>query len=813
MARRRVEDPEVRPLVDNIARLVLAEGSVNRTQQLLNGELASDRSEGHVYANRLHALLSEDPSKSLNPSTLSTIETALERLGVDRAEAEVDGEKGLKEEVRVRWPGTATAAQTGTTGERIRHLASELNLPPAVIRLLLADIDLGDDGGGTAPAAAVASSADPDWSFQDTAYERCLQALSDGVGKKVGLVLPTGGGKTRVAIRVLLAVIDRSEIPDPKVIWVTHRKRLRIQASRELQRAVTRGTPDLPPKAAGLLADRVEICMVSRLSETLERNGDRTALVVVDEAHHAAASSYQPIFERPGLAGLFLTATPNRTDLLPIGIDEIAFSATYRDLFDRGVVIEPNLDELTIPGFDWANPERVDELAAYLLDEAGDNFVKTLAVVSRVDHAETLYEKLVERRPADHVLAEDDIGFVHGGASSTGDGTQDFLDEFQARPRGILIATSALLGEGYDDPGVDSAVVTFPTGSMLELMQVAGRCMRYAPGKQSANVVQVRDSALAYHWEQGWLYQDISDLLRPRIESVPFGTVDQLRSIVAEIVNRHNVSPNVRDATLAALEGVEVTDRASLLLTGLPYTGRPERFNEDAHWNAVLIGPRDRDTFLRVFNAYTERHEEINDTKTFLEQFLPFEADSGSRWKRYMDMLAAMRAAAAERHGSGFADSSARPKNSKTGSTWLTYVSFEYQPELPAALDAFLADAINKNAIAADFLADPGHWSLAIKIPLPLSGTIAALFDRPGGEWLEQERNRMAAGLAAGDPRDAFSELAAWRSRLDTSSPLPQFAEDRFELLLSDQGWSQLSLQLGDKARGCASARESPRFR
>jgi hypothetical protein len=795
VARRRVEDPEVRPLVDSIARLVLAAGSVNRAQQLLNGKLANDRSEGHIYANRLHALLSEDPSKSLNPSTLSTIETALERLGADRVEAAVADDEDLREEARARWQGTATAVQAGTTQERIRHLASELNVPPAVVRLLLADVDLGGERrNGVAPAAA--SSVDPDWSFQDTAYERCLQALSDEVGKKVGLVLPTGGGKTRVAIRVLLTILERSDLPDPKVIWVTHRKRLRIQATRELQRAVTRGTPDLPPKAAGLLADCVEFCMVSKLSETLERNAGRTALIVVDEAHHAAASSYQPIFERPGLAGLFLTATPNRTDLLPIGIDEIGYSTTYRDLFDRGVVIEPSLDELTIPGFDWANPERVDELAAYLLDEAGDSFVKTLAVVARVDHAETLYESLVQRRPADHVLADDDIGFVHGGASSTGDGTQDFLDEFQARPRGILIATSALLGEGYDDPGVDSAVVTYPTGSLLELVQVAGRCMRYAPGKDSANVIQVRDSALAYHWEQGWLYQDISDLLRPRIESVPFGSVDQLRSIVTKIVNRHNVSPSVKYATLAALDGVEVTDRTSLLLTGLPFTGRQERFDEDANWNAVLVRPRDRDTFLRVFNAYSERQEEINDTKAFLEQFLPFEADSGSRWKRYVDMLAAMRAAGAERHGGGFADSSARPKNTETGTTWLTYITFEYQPDLPAALDAFLADAINKDAIAADFLGDPDNWALAIKIPLPLSGTVAVLFDRPGGEWVEQERSGVAAELAAGHPRDAFSELATWRSRLGTSSPLPQFAEDRFELLLSDQGWSQLSITL-----------------
>jgi hypothetical protein len=775
--------------------LVLAEGSVNRTQHLLNSKLASDRSEGQIYANRLHALLSEDPAKSLNPSTLKTIETSLERLGDDGPAVVTADDEELKAEVRARWPGTATAVPAGTTEERVRHLGSEMNLPPAVIRLLLGDLDLTEERRKALSPTAT-SRIEPDWSFQDTAYERCLQALSNQAGQKIGLVLPTGGGKTRVAVRILLAVLDRSDLPDAKVIWVTHRKQLRIQATRELQRAVTRGTPDLPSRATGLLTDRVEMCMVSRLSETLERNAGHIALVVVDEAHHAAAGSYQPIFEHPGVSGLFLTATPNRTDLLPIGIDQVAYSTTYRDLFDRGVVIEPSLDELTISGFDWSNPERVDELAAYLLDEAADNFVKTLAVVMRVEHAEILYASLVKRRPVDHVLGEDDIGFLHGGASSTGDGAQDFLDEFQARPRGILIATSALLGEGYDDPSVDSVVVTYPTGSMVELIQVAGRCMRYAPGKKSANVIQVRDSALAYHWEQGWLYQDISDLLRPRIETVRVGSIDELRSVVAEIAGRHNLSPSVKEATLTALEGLKVTDRTSLLLTGLPFAGKSERFDDDARWSAVLVQPQDRETFLRVFNVYSERHEEINDTRAFLEQFLSFEAEGGTRWKRYVDMLAAMRAAGAERRGGGFADSSGRPKNTEKGTTWLTYITFEYQPDLPVALESFLADAINRDAIATDFLADPQNQAMVIKIPLPLSGTVAVLLDRSGSEWVKQERQRLATALAAGDPRTAFSDIATWRSRLDSSSSLPQFAEDRFELLISEEGWHRLSLAL-----------------
>jgi superfamily II DNA or RNA helicase len=795
VVRRRVGEPGLRPLIDRIAALVLEVGSVNRAQQVLSRELADDRSEGFVYANRLHALLSEDPSKSVNPGTLKTIETALARLDAD-APASFEVDPALQAEAQARWPGTATAVQAGTPEERLRYLATEMGTPPAVVRLLLGDVEVGNGSKGGAPATRASTPEEPDWSFQDEAYERCLQALSEGTNKKVGLVLPTGGGKTRVAIRILLKMLDRSELREPRVIWVTHRKRLRIQATRELQRAVTRGTSDLPAMAAGLLSDQVEICMLSKLTETLDRYSGQIALVVVDEAHHAAAASYAPIFERPSLPGLFLTATPNRTDLLPIGIDEIAFSTTYRDLFDRGVVLEPKLDDLTIEGFDWSIPERVEELAAYLLEEASDRFVKTLTVVSRVEQAEALYDALIERRPADHVLAEEDIGFVHGGASSTGDGTQDFLDEFQAKPRGILIATGGLLGEGYDDPAVDSTVVTYATGSMLELMQVAGRCMRYAPEKKAAYVLQVRDSALAYHWEQGWLYQDISDLLRPRIETVPFGNLAERRTVATEILDRHNVSAGIKLAALESLEEVGVTDRVSLLLTGLPFSGSAERFDQDANWGAVLVPPRERSTFLRVFNSYSETYENVNDTKAFLEQFLPYEAGSGSRWKRYVDMLAAMRAAGAERRGGGFADSAARPQTAETGTTWLTHITFSYRPDLPADLDAFLADAINRDAVATEFLSDPASWALAIKVPLPLKGTMALILDDHGSEWIGQQRKLLRTNLSNTQAIESFATVAAWRAQLGVGTPLPRFIEDRMERLLSDAGWGSLSMPL-----------------
>jgi len=793
LVRRRVGDPGIRPLIDRLASLVLEEGSVNRAQQRLTEQLAADRSEGHIYPNRLHALLSEDPAKSVNPATLRTIETALGRLPGEPEPVPASAQE-LQAKVAGRWPGTEVAVPGGTTLERVHHLAADLNLPPAVVSLLLGDPHAPEAGPATGGSPVL--TPEPDWSFQDVAYERCLQALEEGPSEKVGLVLPTGGGKTRLAIRILLQALDRSELESPKVIWVTHRTRLRLQATRELQRAIGRGTPDLPARATALLAGQVEFCMLSKLRETLDAHAGQVALVVVDEAHHAAAASYAPIFDGAPLRGLFLTATPNRTDLLPIGIDRIAYSATYRDLFDSGVIVEPRLDELTIPGFDWRLPDRVEELADYLLGEAQDRFRKTLVAVSRVEHAETLHEALLQARDANHVLGEGDIGFVHGGGSSNDEGVQDFLDEFQSRPRGILVATSQLLGEGFDDPSVDSAVVTYATQSLLDLMQVAGRCMRYAPGKDSAHVVQIRDSALAYHWEQGWLYQDISDLLRPRLESVSFGSDAELVAKIERIAATHNVSAPVRKAALSAATELEGGEGCSLLLTGLPYSGPRDRFDQDAKWGAILVTPAERDLFLRVFNAYSERRDLVNDRKTFLEQYVSVNRDPGSRWRRYMDMLAAMDAASAEVRDEGHAFASSRPSSTDLGTNWLLYVTLVYEPSLPAELDAFLADAINREAVAQQFLGAPQDSGMAIKVPLPLGGTVATLISSVGRDLVEAERKSLRTRLGSADQRDSFAKIAAWQAGVSAETPLPQFALDRFERFLPDDEWNRLTLIL-----------------
>ena len=68
----------------------------------------------------------------------------------------------------------------------------------------------------------------------------------------------------------------------------------------------------------------------------------------------------------------------------------------------------------------------------------------------------------------------------------------NFLSHFKSKQQGILIATAALVGEGFDDPAIDSVFVTYASESIGHLMQVAGRALRRQEGSQKPKLFRSR---------------------------------------------------------------------------------------------------------------------------------------------------------------------------------------------------------------------------------------------------------------------------------------------------------------------------------
>lgn len=770
MARHLVSEPRVQAAIEGLAALFLRLGSINAVAEALSGQLDGSR----IYPNRVHGLLSGDPGRSVNTATLEAIESAL-----DGTEDAGDPAAASKRLTQIAQAVAAELTHVSDVGDAARRVAEELELPFAVVSAAV------DSALLQQPHQTVAVTMSPDWSWQDDAVERSLAALRKGPARKAGLVIPTGGGKTRISLRIILRWLAESERKDSVVLWVTHRTRLRLQARRALQQLLG-ASGQVPDGAASLFADRVKFVMVSELPREITKHGERIALTVVDEAHHAAAASYRPIFNDVIAPGLLLTATPNRADDLPIGIDEIAYTLPYRDLIERGCVVEPLFEPpLDLRNLNWSVPHGLRDLADYLLDRTAQDFRKALVAVSTRARAEVLHAAitdLLDDRPH-HPLSGDDVAFVHGAATS-GPGTPaDYLDEFTARPRGILVATGQLVGEGFDDPLIDAAVVTYPSASMSHLMQVAGRALRYAPGKRVAHVVQVRESPLEYHFEHRWLYQDISDALRPDLVDLHYHSPEDLRAQVSDLLDRHAVSAPIRARIAAQLDGVEHGHDVRLMLTGIPYFGRQEQFDQQARWGAILVSPDERDRFTTVYNDVSARRHDIKENHGYLAAFVKPDHRPGSLSKSYVDLIEAMEYARRELDGTPYAGAADRNHKPNRGSSWLRYVTFSFEPMVPEALDHFLADAVNRDELVARYLERDDEWAAAVRLELPLAGSEAFLLSESEAAWLLSARRTLIDRLRDASPLESFAAVAAWRSGLE-ATPIPLRLADEIDQLL-----------------------------
>ncbi len=766
MARLNVQNERVQRLIaERVIPLFLASGSTAALTKTLNEALREAGISGTLHPNRLHTLLSNDVARGLNEATIQLTEQAstlaFANTGLISARAAQALLTLRSEASRLHLFASAT----------VDEVAQRLSIPSAVaVKLLEGSAALANLG------SAHAASADdrpnqrqdpPDWSYQDTAVLRCIEAFGRRPGGRIGLILPTGAGKTRTALRIVLTMLHKAGDPKAPAFWVTHRRNLREQAFRELQKLVSDGHEQIAADRLMELANRIKFVMVGDLTPLLEGAAVKPALIVVDEAHHAAAPSYQPVFANPWAAPvLLLTATPNRSDQMPIGIDEIAFTITYRELAERRAVLTPRFLDFPVQDFDWS-PDAVADLADYVIDRTYAEFTKVLVLAPRVDRVEEFYQALVERLPDDHPLEVEDIGYVHGAGNSLGIGTEDFLARFSNKPRAVLISAQLLL-EGFDDPGINTVVLTYPSTSVIRLMQAAGRCVRYAPDKRAAYVVQARNDSIAYHFDQRWLYQEIDDFLRPHLQDIEYGSITDLMERATLLLQTHNVDPIVIARALSRLETVTPGESCRLFLYGLPYFGIEDEFGSKARWGVALETTASSVMLRSLFNGYCALGADLSDPSDYLlrdgaAHGVGKDLTAGSSWLEMMGLLTASYFAKREVHGPAPIESpGSRPYRANAATTWLKYVTFNFRPAVPNALSEFLRDCHNLTEIEALYLEEPTSHAAAVKVPLPLGGAEAFLLDAAARRELDTATSSLRARLLDAEPIDQFSVLAGF---------------------------------------------------
>ena len=229
--------------------------------------------------------------------------------------------------------------------------------------------------------------------------------------------------------------------------------------------------------------------------------------LIIDEAHHAAAETYQKVlgYFKPKFT-LGLTATPERADdkdILAIFRNtahrlDIQTAVEIGELVPvRCIRIHTNID-LTKVRFNSVQynirdleskiyvPERNTLIVDTFMDYVRDR--RTVIFCASVKHAEQIAE-MIRARGAAAVA-------VSGSMKSSE--RREFLDKFANGAIKALCACD-LLNEGWDCPETEVLFMARPTMSKVLYTQQLGRGMRLADGKKELLVFDFVDNASQYN--------------------------------------------------------------------------------------------------------------------------------------------------------------------------------------------------------------------------------------------------------------------------------------------------------------------------
>ncbi|OAQ20344.1 DEAD/DEAH box helicase [Thermosulfurimonas dismutans] len=361
--------------------------------------------------------------------------------------------------------------------------------------------------------------------YQRTALEHILDAYLDG-RQSVAISLPTGCGKTIVFLALARGVVEAGG----RVLIVAHRDELILQPIEKLS-LVWPGAPE----PGVIKAERFEpgrpivLASIQTLWRRLDRLVQGFDLVVIDEAHHAAASTYRMALDRllelkPAMKVLGVSATLFRRD-----------GESLREIF-KEVVFEYSVLEAIADGYlcgiDYRAVKTGCDLSGVRFDyRAGDFAVNQLAQTVNTPERNTFavetWLELAEGRKTiafcvdikhAHDLAETFRAYGVEAQTVTG---QTPLEERRAMLKAFargeipVITNCQVLTEGFDDPAVDCLLLARPTASKALYIQMVGRGLRLYPGKKNCLVIDLVDNSSRHSLVS---IADLDSKLKRRIE-------------------------------------------------------------------------------------------------------------------------------------------------------------------------------------------------------------------------------------------------------------------------------------------------------
>lgn len=335
--------------------------------------------------------------------------------------------------------------------------------------------------------------------YQEEAVRAVLAALRDNPSTL--LVLPTGCGKTITFAEITRRVV----VNNARVLILAHRGELLTQAADKIQQYAgnkIRCQVEQAGEHASLKADVVCASVQSMVGRLSRWPADHFKIVIIDEAHHATATTYRKILAHfSGARVLGVTATPDRGD--GVGLRNVFATVAYeygiQEAIKSGYLTPIRQRTIMVEGLDLRSVRRnrgdlsLADLEAQLMQDASLHGVVGPLLAERGDRPTILFATTVA-----HARALADLINQYVGGSML---TAEAVDGSASQPerdrvvgsfcRGELpiLVNCALFTEGFDAPPTACVAIARPTSSRALYAQMVGRGTRPSPDTGKADLL------------------------------------------------------------------------------------------------------------------------------------------------------------------------------------------------------------------------------------------------------------------------------------------------------------------------------------
>ncbi len=336
--------------------------------------------------------------------------------------------------------------------------------------------------------------------YQQELVEVCADRVEAGDDRGL-VVLPTGTGKTFGLTEALWEIRQRALLSGKKTLVVAQQEQINSQNRKELSERFSVGIYQGEIKETGfpvVVASPQTLCLHAD-----EFPWDDFDILVLDEAHHYVPSNQwfevvrrmgffdqdnRPVSQSGKKWLLGLTATPDRYDgepLVTVYGANLWYARDINYFIDHHWLLEPYGVDVLLEGLDaqgkTLSPKEVwsrmslEEKGAVLADiltstsQEGSQILKTVVFLNNRDEVLGL-EKILNR----------DYGVE---AVAILEDTKDRQDKIEALRQGKkqVMLNIGIAGEGFDDPGLDVAILCQDNESRGRVVQYVGRVMRVDP--------------------------------------------------------------------------------------------------------------------------------------------------------------------------------------------------------------------------------------------------------------------------------------------------------------------------------------------